>query len=167
NTPVAHRGQLVARKVGHLLAGEPVRTGRRAIQAPQQVHQGGFAGPRWSHDRHELPGADAQGDAPKRVDRAIPLTVDFGEIPRLDDRVRLRRVLHHAPAGARAAARPTAPRPPPAANADVRSAPPHAAPRACSMMTGSPAWRFPPAISRLTPSENPMTTGTGRGFPLR
>ena len=51
---VADPGQLVVLQLGDPVAVEPVLPGRGAVQAADQVHQGGLARARGPHDGHEL-----------------------------------------------------------------------------------------------------------------
>ena len=53
---------------GDVLAVEEVAAGGGAVQAAEQVHEGGLAGAGRAHHRHELPGLDAERDSAQRVD---------------------------------------------------------------------------------------------------
>src|SRR5438105_1976035 len=83
---VAHVGQLVAREARDVLAVEPVAAGRRAIEAAEQVHEGGLAGARRAHDGHEFAGLDRHGDAAQRVHRVRAEMVVLAEVLGRDDR---------------------------------------------------------------------------------
>src|SRR6266481_5877964 len=64
---VANTGGFVVVQLADQISIEPVAPFAGRIQAADQVHQGGFAGPRRSHDGHILAALDVQAHAPKRV----------------------------------------------------------------------------------------------------
>ena len=77
--------QLVAAQVGHIAAVQEVPARGGAVEAAEEVHEGGLAGPGWSHHRHELRGVDAQADPAQGVDGLGPHHVVLGEILDLDE----------------------------------------------------------------------------------
>ena len=60
---VARDGQRIVVQGGNFLAVQLVGAGGGAIQAAKNVHQGGFAGTGWSHERGKFPLVDVEVDA--------------------------------------------------------------------------------------------------------
>ncbi len=64
---VSDAGELVVVEVGHPMAVEPVLPGGRAVEAADQIHQGGLARSRRPHHRDELVFPNGQIDTAERV----------------------------------------------------------------------------------------------------
>src|ERR1022692_236375 len=59
---------------------------RRLVEAPENVHQGGFAGSGWPHDGDEIPALDLEGDAFQHVYGHLSQPVILHQILNLDYR---------------------------------------------------------------------------------
>ena len=85
--PVAYPGLLMVVQTGDVLAVEPVGPRGRPIQQPEQIQQGGLAGPRGPHDGDIGPRLDVQANIVQGVhgliaDPEIPMNVDqFDHFP--------------------------------------------------------------------------------------
>ena len=62
-----------------------VAPGRRRVEAPEDVHQRGFAGSGRPHDRDELPALDLERDALQDVHRHFSQLVVLDQILDFDD----------------------------------------------------------------------------------
>ncbi len=85
---LANRGAFALRIGGNILAEQPVAPGRRAVDQPEDVQQGGLAAAGWAHDRDELALAQAEVDVIdcRRLDDIG--AIDLLETCRFDDHVR-------------------------------------------------------------------------------
>ena len=68
---IAQLGATVRVEAPHVDAVEQVGAGGGPIEAAEDVEQRRLAGARRPHDRHQLAGADGEGDAPQRLDRLL------------------------------------------------------------------------------------------------
>src|SRR4026208_277272 len=84
---VSDPGQSVVAELRDLLPVEPVLTGRRGIEAADQIHHRGLAGPRRAHDGDVLVAAHIEAHTAKRVDQLSSHIVDPGEIPNPNDSI--------------------------------------------------------------------------------
>ncbi|MNF61755.1 hypothetical protein D3C84_434150 [compost metagenome] len=84
----AQPGELVVVEVGDVLAGETVAAFAGAVQAAEDVHQGGFARARGADDGDELAGADGQGHAAQHLGlgRAVVAAVTLADAVEMDQR---------------------------------------------------------------------------------
>ncbi len=82
---VADGRELVAREPRDLLAVEHVPPARRAIEAPEDVHQGRLARAGRSHDGRELTRGDREGHAAERVDLHVAHDVGLGDVLEADE----------------------------------------------------------------------------------
>ena len=80
NLFVANRRQLIVREARHVAAVQPIRAGRRAIEAAEDVHQRRLPRSRRSDDRDELAARDVERDATQRMDRDVADLIDLGEV---------------------------------------------------------------------------------------
>jgi hypothetical protein len=83
---VADIGQLVVAHPGHVLAVEFVAAVAGRIQAAQQIHQGGFAGTRGSHDGQVFAAFDLHGNSAQRMHRLGAHHVAAGQVLDSDER---------------------------------------------------------------------------------
>src|SRR5882724_623419 len=146
---VAHGGQLVARQARHVLGVEPVAPRRRAVEAAEQVHEGGLAGARRAHDSDELAGLDRHRHTAQRVHGVRAEVVVLGELLGRDDR--------H---GAQSLRRGPPVVPPPGAPGRFCWAPPPT-----PVMISWPSVRSPRRTSVAVPSLRPRVRGTALGLP--
>src|SRR3954452_326294 len=86
----AHAIQFARRNSGDVLAIEPYLSGRRAIEASDEVNQRRFTGTGRAHDRQPLAGRDVQVKVIELGNRAV---VFAGRITRLFSGIKLRDVL--------------------------------------------------------------------------
>jgi hypothetical protein len=84
-TIAAQPGAALVVERGDLLAVDDDRARGRAVEAGEQVHQRRLARARRTHDRRELPGGEAHGDAAQGVHGRLSLAVDTGQVGRRDD----------------------------------------------------------------------------------
>jgi IS5 family transposase len=70
---------------------EAVSPMRGRIEASDDVHRGGLARTRRSHDRNELAGADGQRHTRQRIDACVGVAVALPDILESDQR----RIAHH------------------------------------------------------------------------
>src|SRR3954465_6333127 len=84
DVPVAHRGELARAHFGDRPAVEAVFAAAGAVQATDQVHEGGLAGPGRAHHRYELAFADAHADAVERPHLGVAHAVELHQAARLD-----------------------------------------------------------------------------------
>ncbi len=137
----------VAGKAPHLLPVEAVRPRRRAVQAPEDVHQGRFPRSRGSHHREELPGGDRQVHPLQRLHEHVSQPVRLDEAGDLD-----RRDAHGY-------------RNPSQAHPRRRGASPAFFPCDSPVTRRSPSFRFPSSSTVNVPLETPVLIGTGTGLP--
>src|SRR5574337_354790 len=83
---IADVGELIPVELAHADAVKPVAAGGRLVQASQDIHQGGLAGPGGAHDRHKLPSFNAERDPPQRLDGHVSEPVVLDQILDLDER---------------------------------------------------------------------------------
>ena len=83
---VADVGELIVAQVAHQLLVQPVLPPGGGVQAPDQVHEGGFAAARGSHDGDKLAPADLEFDAAKGADGLRSQHVVLGQSYGLNDR---------------------------------------------------------------------------------
>ena len=79
-------GSLVGRVSGDFLFLEPIAARRRAIQAPQQIHQGRLARSGGSHQGDHLPLLDLERNAAQHGDLNLPHVVGLGDFLQPDER---------------------------------------------------------------------------------
>ena len=72
---VSEPGELNPGKLRDIGAFQEVRPFRRLVQAADNVHEGGLAGPGGPHDRHELPPVNFNGDPAQSMDPHRPCVV--------------------------------------------------------------------------------------------
>jgi hypothetical protein len=65
--PVAQRGPFIRRRARNLLPIQPILPGAGTIQAAENIHQRALARTAGSHQRHQLPLANGQGDTFKHL----------------------------------------------------------------------------------------------------
>ncbi len=78
--------QLVGIETRDLLALEEIRTRRRRIEAPQDMHEGRFPGAGRPHDRDITARFQLEVDAFEGLNGRRPLAVGFCDLDRADDR---------------------------------------------------------------------------------
>src|SRR5206468_4397447 len=66
---------------------QPVVAASGGVQAADNVHERGFAGPRGAHDRHELSTLDLQADTAHRVHLDVAEPIDLPEVDRKSTRL--------------------------------------------------------------------------------
>ena len=71
---VAHARELALRQLGHVAAVEPIGSGRRPIETPEQVHEGGLPRPGGPGEGDELSRLHVERDAAQRSN------VDFADV---------------------------------------------------------------------------------------
>ena len=80
----AHQGPFIRREAAHFLAVEPKAARAWAVEAAENIHQGGFAGARSAHQGDHFAAVDAEGNVFQ--DRHIDFAevVGFGDIFEVD-----------------------------------------------------------------------------------
>jgi hypothetical protein len=78
---VAHRGKLVLGHPGHVFAVQEILSARRAIKAPEDVHQRGLAGARRTSHRDELARFDVEVAAPQGAHDHLAHRVGLDQVP--------------------------------------------------------------------------------------
>src|SRR5205823_14731472 len=70
--------QRIPREMGDVVSVEDVAPGGHRVEAPQEVHEGGLARPRRSHDCHKLADPDLDPHSPEGVNhlRSHPVVFD-------------------------------------------------------------------------------------------
>src|SRR5262245_9780516 len=84
--PIAKSRELEIGQPVNGRAVESIRPAAGAIEAPQQMQERRFAGPRLPHDGHKLSVSDLKLDAAESVDLSRTHSVDLREVRRLDQR---------------------------------------------------------------------------------
>jgi hypothetical protein len=83
---VADLGEGVAGEVRDVLAVEHVASGGGAVEAAEEIHEGGLAGARRAHDRHEVARANLQGDLAEGMHDLTAHAIVLGQLVCLDER---------------------------------------------------------------------------------
>ena len=83
---VADLGQVIIGHGGRQLAVQFIGAMGRRVQAADDVHHGGFAGSRRTHDGHVLPSSDLHGDAIQGPDFHIAHLIELGDVGESDQR---------------------------------------------------------------------------------
>jgi len=136
----------VAGKPPHLLPVEAVRPRGRAVQAPEDVHQGRFPRSRRPHHREKFPGGDRQVHPLQRLHEHVSQPVRLDEAGDLDRGDHPQRIL---------------PRPIPGGVAF----PPAFFSCVSPVTRRSPSFRFPSSSTVNVPLEAPDRIRTGEGLP--
>src|SRR5580765_6464128 len=140
DVPVAHRGELARVHLRDRAAVEAVFAAGGAVEAADQVHEGGLARPGRAHDRYELAFADAHADAVERAHLGVAHAVELDQVARLDQHQKKRGRGRPPPAGCEA--EPPVP-----------------------MTTSVPSVSSPAISSVVEPSVSPRRTSRGLGSP--
>src|ERR1051326_1180263 len=146
---VANDGALVAIELRDVDSVEQVRSGRRTIEAAEDVHQRRLAGAGRSHDRDEVAFVDEKIDAVERAHFHFAHRVDLRQLTNLDDGTR-----HYRPRPPPGPPRPGCPAPPNAAGPSTFDV-------AAPTTTGSPSLRLPSTTCVYRPSLMPVRISTG------
>jgi hypothetical protein len=83
----AEAGQLDGRQAGEVVAGDREGAGGRAVEAAQEVEQGGLAGAGLAQEGDALAAGDLEGDAAEGVHRGGGLAVPLGQAGGADGHV--------------------------------------------------------------------------------